>query len=81
MDNTHHNEGPGVIYNSDDSTKNERKNFFEVVNQNDFRRHNNHFRCNDTSTTVSYYPMSNLEKTVLEIEQTLNSRGLEMILK
>ena len=73
VDNTHHNEGPGVIYNSDDSTKNERKNFFEVVNQNDFRRHNNHFRCNDTSTTVSYYPMSNLEKTVLEIEQTLNS--------
>jgi len=73
VDNTHHNEGPGVIYNSDDSTKNERKKFFEVVNQNDFRRHNNHFRCNDTSTTVSYYPMSNLEKTVLEIEQTLNS--------
>lgn len=73
VDNTHHNEGPGVIYNSDDSTKNERKNFFEVVNQNDFRRHNNHFRCNDTSTTVSYYPMSNLEKMVLEIEQTLNS--------
>ena len=25
VDNTHHNEGPGVIYNSDDSTKNERK--------------------------------------------------------
>ena len=73
VDSTHHNEGPGVIYNSDDSTKNERKKFFEVVNQNDFRRHNNHFRCNDTSTTVSYYPMSNLEKTVLEIEQTLNS--------
>lgn len=68
VDNTHHNEGTRVIYNSDDSTKNERKKFFEVVNQNDFRIHNNHFRCNDTSTTVSYYPMSNLEKTVLEIE-------------
>lgn len=73
VDNTHHNEGPGVVYNNDDSTKNERKKFFEVVNKNDFSRHNNHFRCNDTSTTVSYYPMSNLEITVLEIEQTLNS--------
>lgn len=74
VDNTHHNEGPGVVYNNDDSTKNERKKFYEVVNKDDFSRHNNHFRCNDTSTTVSYYPMSNLEITVLEIEQTLNSK-------
>jgi len=75
VDNTHHNEGPGVVYNNDDTTKNERKKFYEVVNKKDFSRHNNHFRCNDTSTTVSYYPMSNLERTVLEIEQTLNSKG------
>lgn len=74
VDNTHHNEGPGVVYNNDDTTNNERKKFYEVVSKNDFSRHNNHFRCNDTSTTVSYYPMSNLERTVLEIEQTLNSK-------
>lgn len=73
IDNTHHNEGPGVVYNDDDSTKNERMKFFEVTDDKDVVRHNNHFRCNDTSTTVSYYPMSNLEQTVLDIEQTLNS--------
>ena len=73
VDNTHHNEGPGVVYNDDDTTNNERKRFFEVTDEKDIARHNNHFRCNDTSTTVSYYPMSNLEKLVLEIEQTLNS--------
>ena len=74
VDNTHHNEGPGVIYNADNTTKNEREKFFEVVSKEDFERHNNHFRCNDTSTTVSYFPMSELEKTVLEIEMTLNSQ-------
>lgn len=73
IDNTHHNEGPGVVYNYDDTTKNERVKFFEVVNDEDLSRHNNHNRCNDTSTTVSYYPMSKLEKTVLNIEQLLNS--------
>lgn len=73
IDNTHHNQGPGVIYNEDNTTKNEREKFYEVVNKQDFERHNNHFRCNDTSTTVSYYPMSKLEQTVLEIEMTLNS--------
>lgn len=73
VDNTHHNEGPGVVYNGDNTTNNERKKFFEVVNKSDFSRHNNHFRCNDTSTTVSYYPMSKLEMTVLDIEMTLNS--------
>lgn len=74
IDNTHHNEGPGVVYNNDDTTKNEREKFYEVVSKEDFERHNNHFRCNDTSTTVSYFPMSELEKTVLEIEMTLNSK-------
>lgn len=74
VDNTHHNEGPGVVYNEDDSTNNDRKKFFEAVDEEDKLRHNNHNRCNDTSTTVSYYPMSSLEKTVLEIEQTLNSK-------
>lgn len=73
IDNTHHNEGPGVVYNEDGSTSNERKQFFEAVDRSDLERHNNHLRCNDTSTTVSYFPMSNLEKTVLDIEKTLNS--------
>lgn len=73
IDNTHHNEGPGVVYNNDDTTKNERRHFFEATDENDILRHNNHLKCNDTSTTVSYYPMSNLEKAVLEIEKTLNS--------
>ena len=74
VDNTHHNEGPGVIYNNDNTTNNEREKFYEVVSNEDFERHNNHFHCNDTSTTVSYYPMSELEKTVLDIEMTLNSK-------
>lgn len=73
IDNTHHNEGPGVVYNSDNTTKNERQNFFEVKNTSDLLRHSNGFRCNDTSTTVSYYPASNLEQVVLSIEQFLNS--------
>lgn len=73
IDNTHHNEGPGVVYNNDGTTSNERKKFFEAEDEKYKLRHNNHNRCNDTSTTVSYYPMSNLEQTVLEIEQHLNS--------
>lgn len=73
IDNTHHNEGPGVVYNNDETSKNERIKFFEVTDEKDFKRHNNHYKCNDTSTTVSYYPMSDLEQTVLDIEQTLNS--------
>lgn len=73
IDNTHHNEGPGVVYNENNITLNEREKFFEAVNENDLKKHSNKFRCNDTSTTVSYYPMSNLEKTVLKVEETLNS--------
>lgn len=74
IDNTHHNEGPGVVYNEDNTTNNERQKFFEVIDDEDCLKHNNYFRCNDTSTTVSYYPMSKLEKVVLNIEQVLNSQ-------
>lgn len=77
IDNTHHNEGPGVVYDVDGNTKNERKTFFEVVDKADLERHNNHFRYNDTSTTVSYFPMSNLERLVLYIEQELNSNSFK----
>ena len=74
IDNTHHNEGPGVVYNDDETSKNERKNFYEALDEEDILRHNNFLRCNDTSTTVSYYPMSKLERTVLNIEHELNSQ-------
>lgn len=74
VDNTHHNEGPGVIYRNETESKNERIKFFEAIDKCDAERHSNRNRCNDTSTTVSYYPMSNLEQVVLEIEQTLNSK-------
>lgn len=73
INNTHHNEGPGVVYDIDNTTKNERVNFFEVTSDDDAKRHNNDNRCNDTSTTVSYFPMSKLELTVLNIEKKLNS--------
>ena len=73
IDNTHHNEGPGVVYQTNDSTNNEREKFFEVVDEKDIKRHNNFLRCNDTSTTVSYFPMSSLEMAVLSVEQILNS--------
>lgn len=78
IDNTHHNEGPGVVYDLDETSKNERIKFFEVTSKEDISRHNNHFRCNDTSTTVSYYPMSNLELLVLNIERILNSTSYKM---
>ena len=71
VDNTHHNEGPGVIYDINNNTKNEREKFFEATSMYDAERHNNHNKCNDTSTTVSYYPMSNLEKTVLSVEKKI----------
>lgn len=74
IDNTHHNEGPGVVYEKNNTTKNDREKFFEVTDDADIFKHNNYLKCNDTSTTVSYYPMSKLEQTVLTIEQILNSQ-------
>ena len=53
IDNTHHNEGPGVIYDEKGITKNEREKFFSAIDKEDIKRHNNHYRCNDTSTTVN----------------------------
>ena len=79
IDNTHHNEGPGVIYDINNNTKNEREKFFEAISTYDAKRHNNHNKCNDTSTTVSYYPMSTLEITVLSIEKRLNSLDYKKI--
>lgn len=79
IDNTHHNEGPGVVYTENNITKNERIKFFEVTDEEDAQRHNNHNRCNDTSTTVSYYPMSKLEQAILNIEQLFNSSQYKKI--
>ena len=77
IDNTHHNEGPGVVFTQDGKTNNCREKFFEVTDEHDIERHNNNFRFNDTSTTVSYFPMSKLEMTVLDIEQILNSKEIK----
>lgn len=74
IDNTHCNEGPGVVYDNNGTTHNDRKAFFEAIDETDSLKHNNFLRCNDTSTTASYYPLSKLERTVLSIEQTLNSK-------
>ena len=77
IDNTHHNEGPGVVFDKNGKTKNYRENFFEAASDEDAKKHNNYFRCNDTSTTVSYYPISKLEIAVLEVEQYLNSKKIK----
>lgn len=77
IDNTHHNEGPGVVFDKNGNTKNYRENFFEATSDEDAKKHNNYFRCNDTSTTVSYYPMSKMEKAVLEVEQYLNGNEIK----
>jgi len=73
IDNTHVNEGPGVIYKENNLSNNDRVDFFIAKDSGDTNRQSNNFRCNDTSTTVSYAPMSMLEKLVLSIEQTLNA--------
>ena len=74
VDNTHSSQGPGVVYDSMGSSKNERSSFFEINNKNNMYFHNNMNRTNDTSTSVSYYPLSNLEIIVIMIERILNSR-------
>jgi S-adenosylmethionine synthetase len=73
IDNTHFSQGPGVVYDSKGNSLNERKNFFVVVDKKLAHLHNNRLRSNDTSTCVSYSPLSNLEKIVILIEKTLDS--------
>lgn len=73
INNTHKNEGPGVVFDKFGKTKNERETFFKVLSDDDVKNHENNFRSNDTSTTVGYYPLSLLEKCILEIEGNLNS--------
>ncbi|MFA5750022.1 MAG: methionine adenosyltransferase [Candidatus Shapirobacteria bacterium] len=73
IDNTHFSQGPGVVYDSKGNSLNERKNFFMVTDEKLAHLHNNNLRSNDTSTCVSYSPLSNLEQIVILIEKTLDS--------
>lgn len=72
VDNTHFSQGPGVVYDADGTSKNERQFFFEVPEKNFAAFHNNNMLSNDTSTTVAYHPLSATEQIVLMIERFLN---------
>lgn len=74
VDNTHFAPGPGVVYEADGSTRNERQFFFEVPQKEFAVFHDNSLRSNDTSTTVTYSPLSITEKIVLLVEKTLNDK-------
>lgn len=74
VDNTHFAPGPGVVYEADGSTRNERQFFFEVPQKEFAVFHDNSLRSNDTSTTVTYSPLSITEKIVLLVENTLNDK-------
>ncbi len=73
IDNTHFSQGPGVVYNKDGTTKNERSQFFSVSDEKYIKHHSNGFRSNDTSTTVSYFPLSDLENMVIISEGLLDN--------
>jgi S-adenosylmethionine synthetase len=78
VDNTHTNEGPGVVYDSDGKTQNVRANFFNVNAVGDEKHHANKFYTNDTSTTVNYFPLSDLEQIVTFVENHLNSKDFKV---
>jgi S-adenosylmethionine synthetase len=73
VDNTHFAPGPGVVYENDGSTKNERRFFFEVPKREFAIFHDNSLRANDTSTAVGYSPLSKTENMAILVEKTLNS--------
>ncbi len=72
--NTHSSPGPGIIFDENGNSKNERKGFFIEQTVDTIKYHNNSQRSNDTSTAVCYFPISNLEKIVIETEKYLNSK-------
>lgn len=72
--NTHFSPGPGIIFNENNDSKNERKAFFVDQTNETIKYHSNGLRSNDTSTAVCYYPPSNLEKIIIETEKYLNSQ-------
>lgn len=73
VDNTHFSPGPGVVYEPDGSTQNERQYFFEIPSKEYASHHDNSLRSNDTSTAVAYAPLSQTEQIVILVETTLNS--------
>lgn len=79
VDNTHFAPGPGVVYEADGSTLNERQFFFEVPQKEFAVFHDNSLRSNDTSTTVSYSPLSVTEKIVILVEKTLNGKEFKKL--
>lgn len=79
VDNTHFAPGPGVVYEADGSTQNERQFFFEIPQKEFAVFHDNSLRSNDTSTAVAYNPLSATEKIVMLVETTLNGRGFKKL--
>lgn len=79
IDNTHFAPGPGVVYEADGSTQNERQFFFEIPQKEFAVFHDNSLRSNDTSTTVSYSPLSVTEKMVMLVETTLNGNEFKRL--
>ncbi len=78
VDNTHSAPGPGVVYESDGTSKNERQYFFEVPDKELLSHHDNDMRSNDTSTAVGYSPASMTESIVMMVENTLNSESFKV---
>lgn len=78
VDNTHSAPGPGVVYELDGTSKNERQFFFEVPNKELIVHHDNDLRSNDTSTAVGYSPLSMTESIVMLVENTLNDEEFKI---
>jgi len=74
IDGTHSAPGPGVVWNEDGTSKNERKNFFSIPKKELIKNHSNKLRSNDTSTGVGYGFLSQTESAVINTEEFLNSR-------
>lgn len=77
--NTHFSPGPGIIFDKNNDSKNERKVFFLNQTKETLQYHNNGLRSNDTSTVVCYYPLSDLESAILDVEKHLNSSEIKNI--
>jgi len=69
VDNTHFAPGPGVVYEADGTTQNERQHFFEIPQKEFAMFHDNSLRSNDTSTAVAYSPLSVTEQIVMLVER------------
>lgn len=79
VDNTHFAPGPGVVYEADGTTQNERQHFFEIPQKEFAMFHDNSLRSNDTSTAVAYSPLSTTEQIVMLVETTLNGKEFKKL--